>query len=105
LQTYRIGDRSSDKQAGVAHLEKSLAYWDEVVAITRPIYKDMPLTHYNPPDNRRNDDNLFHWARLRPAIASDVQLAGMQPFIDPAGSRHHLFPSEQEILARVGASA
>ncbi|MDP3673754.1 MAG: hypothetical protein Q8R44_01460 [Novosphingobium sp.] len=75
LQTYRLGGRPEDKQAAVAHLEKSLGFWDEVVAITRPIYADMPLAHYNPPDNHRNDNNLFHWALLRPAIAEDVDVA------------------------------
>ena len=75
LQTFRTAGDPSEKQAAVAHLEKSLAYWDQVVAITRPLYKDMPLAHYNPPDNRRTENNLFHWQRLRPAIASDVAVA------------------------------
>ena len=72
LQSYRIGGRNSEKAAAVSHLEASLRHWDEVVAITRPLYKDMPLAHYNPPDNRRNDQNLFHWALLRPAIEREV---------------------------------
>ncbi len=72
LQTYRTSGRHSDKDAAVAHLGKALGYWDQVILITRPIYKDMPLAHYNPPDNRRNDNNLFHWARLRPVIAQDI---------------------------------
>jgi hypothetical protein len=75
LQTYRTSGRVSDKLAAVTHLQKSLSFWDEVVALSRPIYKDMPLAHYNPPDNRRNDNNLFHWALIRPAIASDIQIA------------------------------
>ena len=75
LQTYRTTGGEADKQAAVSHLERSLAFWDEVVAITGPLYRDMPLAHYNPPDNRRNDDNLFHWRRLRPAIARDVEAA------------------------------
>ena len=75
LQTYRKAGGQADKRAAVAHLERSLQFWDEVIAITRPIYKDMPLAHYNPPDNRRNDNNLFHWARLRPAVAADVDVA------------------------------
>ena len=73
LQTYRTVGGEPDKRAAVAHLERSLAFWDEVIAITGPLYKDMPLAHYNPPDNRRNDNNLFHWRRLRPAIARDVE--------------------------------
>lgn len=83
LQTFRTSGDPADKRSAVAHLERSLGYWDEVVSITRPIYKDMPLAHYNPPDNRRNDKNLFHWALLRPAIASDVELAKNATFEQP----------------------
>lgn len=75
LQTFRKSGRPADKQAAITHLRNSLAFWDEVISITRPIYRDMPLAHYNPPDNRRSDHNLFHWALLRPAIASDVAIA------------------------------
>ena len=75
LQSFRAGGPSSERTAAIAHLEQSLAYWDVVIAITRPLYKEMPLLHYNGPGNRRNDDNLFHWARLRPGIADDVEVA------------------------------
>jgi hypothetical protein len=80
LQLYRTLGRQADKDAAVRHLEKSLGYWDAVIAISRPIYRDMPLVHYNPPDNRRNDDNLFHWALVRPAIAKDVDVARSATF-------------------------
>jgi hypothetical protein len=46
-----------------------------VIEITRPIYKDMPLTHYNGSSRDRNDNNLFHWARIRPEVARDVEIA------------------------------
>ena len=81
LQTYRTSDEPAQKANAVSHMERSLAYWDAAVAITRPIYKDMPLAHFNPPDNRRNDDNLFHWARLRPAIAQDVDVVRNASFV------------------------
>jgi len=74
LQSYRTGARPADQHAAIAHLERSLASWDEVIAITRPIYRNMPLVTYNSPD-KRNDDNLFHWALVRPGIAQDVQVA------------------------------
>lgn len=75
LETYRTTGDEGQKAQAVAHLQRALEYWDEVIAITRPIYKDMPLAHNNPPDNQRNDDNLFHWDRMRPAIAADVETA------------------------------
>jgi hypothetical protein len=75
LQSYRTTGNALDKQAAVNHLTQSLAFWDEVIAITRPIYTDMPLTHYNPPNNQRTEDNLFHWALLREPIAEDIEVA------------------------------
>ena len=73
LQSYRTGLGENHKRAAVAHLEQGLKHWDQVIAITRPLYRDMPLAHYNPPDNRRNEQNLFHWALLRPAIEGELQ--------------------------------
>lgn len=75
LQTFRTTGAASFKAQAVDHLERSLAHWDEVVTLTEPIYRDMPLAHYNPPDNRRNDNNLFHWKRLRAAVAADLETA------------------------------
>ena len=71
LHTYREQGGEENKQNAVRHLEEALRYWDVVVGITRPIYKDMPLTHYS-----EQDDKLrFHWAILRPEVARDVEIA------------------------------
>lgn len=75
LQTFLTTGNKAEKRSAVVHLEKSLAFWDDVIAITRPLYKDMPLAHHNPPNNRRNDDNLFHWALIREPIANDLETA------------------------------
>ncbi|WP_162054657.1 glycoside hydrolase family 20 zincin-like fold domain-containing protein [Pontibacter pamirensis] len=75
LQTYRIKGGKGNQQKAVAHLQKALGYWDKVIQITRPIYKDMPLTHYNGSSHDRNDNNLFHWALIRPEVARDIDLA------------------------------
>jgi hypothetical protein len=56
-------------------LQRALKYWDEVIRITRPIYRDMPLTHYNGNSRDANDNNLFHWARIRGEVAQDVEIA------------------------------
>ena len=50
-------------------------YWDEVIRITRPIYKDMKLTHYNGNSFDANPNNLFHWALIRDEVANDVEVA------------------------------
>jgi hypothetical protein len=75
LQTYRLSGGEVHKREAVVHLQRALHYWDEVIRITRPIYRDMPLTHYNGNSHDPNDDNLFHWARIRGAVARDVEIA------------------------------
>lgn len=78
LHTYRLKGGEENKQNAVKHLEKSLQFWDEVVAITEPIYKEMPLVHYSEqPGNTPEENNKlrFHWARLRPEVARDVEVA------------------------------
>ena len=52
-----------------------LGHWDEVIATTRPLYRDMPLAHYNGNAFVANPDNLFHWARIRDEVARDVEIA------------------------------
>ena len=75
LQHYRLSGDASYQQAAIGHLQQALAYWDEVINITRPIYKDMPLTHYNHNFFTANDDNLFHWALIRDQVAEDIEIA------------------------------
>jgi hypothetical protein len=75
LQRYRAGGAETEKQAAIAHLERAVGHWDEVVKITRPLYRDMPLTHYNHNFFHTNPDNLFHWALIRDEVASDVEVA------------------------------
>ena len=45
LQTYRTTGQEAQKKAAVQHLKEALRYWDAVVAITKPLYNDMPLVH------------------------------------------------------------
>ena len=75
LQTYRLGGGEQHQREAIVHLQRALQYWDEVIRITRPIYRDMPLTHYNGNSRDANDDNLFHWARIRGEVARDVDIA------------------------------
>ena len=75
LQTYRTRGGEADKQAAIAHLTKALAQWDEVIRLSRPIYKDMRLTHYNHNSFEANPDNLFHWALIRDQVALDIEVA------------------------------
>jgi hypothetical protein len=75
LHTFRLGAGAEWQARAIAHLERALAHWDEVVRITRPLYRNMKLTHYNHNFFVANDDNLFHWALVRDEVAADVDVA------------------------------
>jgi hypothetical protein len=75
LQRFRANPDGAQRDAAVAHLTRALEHWDEVIRITRPIYRDMKLTHYNHNSFDANPDNLFHWARIRDEVAHDVEIA------------------------------
>ncbi len=71
LQTYRLTGNTNDKLLAVKYLKQALNHWDAVVAITRPLYNDMPLVHFS----ESNDSLRFHWEKLRPAVANDLNIA------------------------------
>jgi hypothetical protein len=75
LQTFRLSGGEEYKLEAIEHLQRALEYWDEVIRITRPIYLDMRLTHYNHNSFEANDENLFHWALLRDDVERDVEIA------------------------------
>ncbi|MBN2635728.1 MAG: hypothetical protein JXR61_05615 [Prolixibacteraceae bacterium] len=75
LETYRLAGDEEHREMAVEHLQNALAYWDEVIKISRPIYKDMKLTHYNHNFFDANDNNLFHWALIRNEVAKDIEIA------------------------------
>jgi hypothetical protein len=79
LATFRASGDPQDRQQAIAHLQKGLAAWDELIRITRPIYKDMKLTHYNGNSFDPNPNNLFHWALIRKEVANDVAVAKRAP--------------------------
>lgn len=75
LELYRRIGGEENKARAVAHLESALAHWDEVIRITRPIYRDMLLTHYVGSSRMLKPDKAFHWALVRPQVAEDVEIA------------------------------
>ncbi len=75
LATYRITGDDATKRKAVGYLEQALANWDLLIGVTRPLYRDMKLTHYNGNSFDANPDNLFHWERIRPEVARDITVA------------------------------
>lgn len=80
LQTFRLKGNEAERDKAIGHLRQALVYWDEVIGITRPLYRDMPLTHYNGSSYDRNDNNLFHWERIRPEVEKDIETAMQASF-------------------------
>ena len=75
LQQYRTAGGPAHQREAIEHLQRALVFWDKVIEITRPLYRDMPLTHYNGNSHDANPDNLFHWALIRDEVARDVEIA------------------------------
>jgi hypothetical protein len=78
LETYRVKGEKDNKKMAVRHLEKALQFWNIVIDITRPMYNDMPLVHYSSQDGKNwkeNDHLRFHWEKLRPEVAKDIDIA------------------------------
>jgi hypothetical protein len=78
LHMYRISGSEENKQNAITHLENALKFWDIVINITRPLYKDMPLVHYSEQNGKswkENDHLRFHWELLRPEVAKDIDIA------------------------------
>ena len=75
LENFRAGGDPRDQRKAIERLQAALDAWDEVIRITRPIYKDMKLTHYNGNSFDANPNNLFHWALIRDEVARDVDVA------------------------------
>jgi len=78
LHTYRLRGGLENKQNAITHLGKALDYWNTVVKITRPIYSNMPLVHLSEQNGERTKENQyleFHWEKLQPDVARDVEIA------------------------------
>jgi hypothetical protein len=75
LATYRIAGGEELKQQAIGHLQQAVGFWTQLSNLTRPLYRDMKLTHYNGNSFDANPDNLFHWDRVRPEVEKDVATA------------------------------
>ena len=83
LQTYRSRGVESNKQNAIKHLQKALAYWDNIIGITRPLYKDMPLVHLSQQGGKESRENFyltFHWEKIRADVAKDIEIAQQATF-------------------------
>lgn len=78
LHTYRTHGGETNKQNAIKHLQKALGYWDNIISITRPLYRDMPLVHLSQQGGKETKENFyltFHWEKIRIDVAKDVEVA------------------------------
>ena len=78
LQTYRTRGGENNKQNAIKHLQMALTYWDNIISITKPLYKNMPLVHLSQQGGKESRENFyltFHWEGSRPDVARDVEIA------------------------------
>ena len=89
LQTYRTNGDVSSKMNAAKHLRNALAYWDCVVSITLPLYRNMPLVHLSQQGGNESPENFyrkFHWAMLTPDVQKDVEIATEATVASESGS-------------------
>lgn len=72
LETYRATGALSKREKAVSLLEKCLAHWDQVVALTKDRY--MPTPHVS--TQRWGEGyQTFSWEQFRPQVQRDIELA------------------------------
>jgi hypothetical protein len=78
LQTYRSRGGDTNREKAIKYLQKALTYWDSLIHLTQPLYKDMPLVHLSQQGGKESKENFFlnfHWEKLRSDVARDVEIA------------------------------
>jgi hypothetical protein len=69
----QTGGDAEQRAAAVEHLTRALAWWDELIRVTDPVYVVMPLAHLH------HENRSFHWKLLRPQVMRDIELARQLP--------------------------
>ena len=75
LAQFRKTGTPEQQNNAINHLENASKYWDQVINISEPIYKVMPLVHLS-----NNDDEYFHWSKYKVAVDNDIKIASSAVF-------------------------
>jgi hypothetical protein len=68
LYTYEQSENISHKTDAVHHLEKAASYWDDLVNVTSPFYREVPLVHLN-----GLEDVYFSWEKYRDEVRNEIE--------------------------------
>ncbi len=66
---YRENGDSKNKAAARNHIENGIKHWEDLVELTDPVYRTVPLTHFH-----YYEDNSFHWKKLLPLVRKDLEI-------------------------------
>ncbi len=66
-QKYLDTKKTEYLKSSVVFLETAVPHWDKVCEITVPIYKPMPMQHYE-----RNGDIPFHWNNVKKEVYDEL---------------------------------
>lgn len=72
LETYRVTGNALKKQEAIRLLEKCLAHWDQLVAVTEGRY--LPTPHVST-EHYGKEYREFSWKLLRPQVLRDIEIA------------------------------
>lgn len=64
LETHDQDDHAN----AVGHLSSATSHWAELVELTSPIYREMPLMHYT----HDRDDAPFHWSLMQREVEDEL---------------------------------
>ena len=67
-QKYLNNGNNEFHEQSIDWLEKANVHWHEVVNITTPIYKPMPLQHYS-----REENKYFHWSMIEDEVNEELE--------------------------------
>ena len=67
LEMFRHTKDAADRAQAVAWLERAAKHWDDLIAVTRPIYPAVPVIHLG----NRN----FSWENFRDEVQHDIVIA------------------------------
>ena len=67
LETFRATKDAEHRAEAVALLESAARHWDDLVAVTDPVYPERPVIH--------GSNENFSWKDLRGLVQEDIVVA------------------------------
>jgi len=73
LENYILSKQLIDKESAIAHLEKCLESWKEVIRLTADRYKPMPYVSMGHHEQRWPEFTSFHWSIFLKDVEADIE--------------------------------